>query len=206
MRDRFTRTSRLGRGNISRRTRWTVYKRDEFTCQFCLARFAPAELTIDHLVPLDRGGLDEVINYVTCCSACNQAKDNLSLAEFAESINITLEDLPVHGDPVLDNEDLPIQIRQLRRSILDHYRHEELRLSGKQAQKKLEKTYRRSYWETQEGKDLESVFPRLPGHAGIMVPEITAIARNSREFWLLVELAKSPSTRNLDWYASNEGM
>ena len=108
-----------------------------------------------------------------------------------------LDELPVHGDPVIDNEDLPIQIRQLRRMIFDQYRQEKLRLKGKQAQKKLEKAYRRSFWETAEGEALEKVFPTLPGHARIMIPEIRTIASSVRDFWLLVELSKSATTRNL---------
>ena len=197
MKHRFTTKSRRGRGHISKAVRGTVYRRDGFTCQCCRERFHPTELTIDHLVPLDRGGLDEVRNYVTCCKDCNQKKDNLPLAEFAESIKIGLNELPVHGDPLIDNEDLPIQIRKLRRKLIDQYRKEDLRLSGAGAQKKLEKEYRRLFWETSEGKALEQEFPNLPGHVRSAIPEIKTIAKNAREFWLLLELAKSAKTRNL---------
>ena len=197
MRNRFTRNTRLGRGNISRATRRKVYKRDELTCQFCQRQFSFGELTIDHLVPLDRGGLDEITNYVTCCQPCNQRKSNLPLKDFAASLNLPMHELPVHGDPVIENEDLPVQIRQLRRIIFDRYRKGELRLAGKQAQKKLEKEYRRAFWETEEGKALERLFPTLPGQARIMVPEIKTIATSAREFWLLVEFAKSARTRDL---------
>ena len=197
MRDRFTRDSRHGRGNIAKSTRRKVYQRDRFICQFCRRRYAPRELTIDHLVPLDRGGLDEITNYVSCCRTCNQEKANLPLEKFAASLDIPLGSLPVHGDPVIDNEDLPIQIRRLRRMIFDQYRKEKLRLGGNQAQKKLEKAYRTSFWETAEGRALEETFPALPGHARIMIPEIKTIATSAREFWLLVELSKSANTRNL---------
>ena len=197
MKHRFTTKSRRGRGHISKAVRRGVYRRDGFTCKYCRERFHPTKLTIDHLVPLDRGGLDEVRNYVSCCQDCNQKKANLSLATFAKSINVELDELPVHGDPVIDNEDLPIQIRQLRRMLFDQYRQGDLRLSGSGAQRKLEKKYRRLFWETNEGKALEQAFPRLPGQVRIMIPEIKTIARNAREFWLLVELAKSAKTRNL---------
>ena len=81
--------------------------------------------------------------------------------------------------------------------IFDKHRKGELRLAGKQAQKKLEKAYRRAFWETEEGRTLEAEFPELPGQVRIMLPEIKTIATNAREFWLLVELAKSARTRNL---------
>ena len=86
MKDRFTRYSRHGRGNIPRVIRRDVYRRDKFTCQFCHCQFSPKDLTIDHLVPLDLGGFDEVTNYITCCQACNQRKSNLPLKVFAASL------------------------------------------------------------------------------------------------------------------------
>ena len=113
MKERFTGGSRVGRrGHIARATRREVFRRDQFACQYCGERFSPGELTIDHLVPLDRGGLDEITNYVTCCGSCNQKKANLPLQEFADSLNLTLDDLPVHGDAVIDNDGLPEQLRR----------------------------------------------------------------------------------------------
>ncbi len=109
--DRFTHRSRHGRGNIPRFIRHYVYERDEYRCQYCRSMFKADALTIDHLIPLSLGGLDEPINYVTCCVQCNQSKSNLPLDRFARTINIPVEKLPVHGDPVIDNERLPIQIR-----------------------------------------------------------------------------------------------
>src|ERR1700687_1066713 len=108
MRDRFTHASRLGRGKIPKEMRYAVFERDGFTCQFCNQTFVPMELTIDHLVPLSKGGLDETTNYVTSCGPCNEAKAALPLAEFSKTINVSIEALPVHGDPVIDNADLPI--------------------------------------------------------------------------------------------------
>ncbi len=70
-------------------------------------------------------------------------------------------------------------------------------MTGKTFQRKLEKTYRRVFWETVEGKKLEREFPSLPNHVRVMIPEIKTIAKSEREFWLLVELAKSAKTRNL---------
>lgn len=121
----------------------------------------------------------------------------MPLEQFAAELDISLGSLTVHGDPLIDNEDLPIQIRRLRRMIFDQYRQEKLHLGGKQAQKKLEKAYRASFWETAEGRALEEAFPTLPGHARIMIPEIKTIAASAREFWLLVQLSKSANTRNL---------
>jgi len=195
--DRFTRKSRVGRHKIPSAMRDEIYLRDNFTCQYCGAKFAADKLTIDHLVPVSRGGLDEMVNYVTCCRQCNQRKSDTPLEEFARSINIDVCALPVHGDPVIDNEALPIQIRLLRKRIFDRLRSGELVVAGKSAQKKLERIYRLEFWQTEEGKALESEFPNLPGHVRVIIPEIKTVAKNQREYLLLTELAKSANTRSL---------
>ncbi len=174
-----------------------VFERDNYQCQFCMERFDKSELTIDHLVPLAKGGIDEVTNYVTCCFPCNQDKANKPLHEFAGSIGIDIEALPVHGDPVIDNHDLPIQIRLIRKRVFDKSRGGGKAISGKSAQKKLEKNYRRAFWETIEGKKLESEFPSLPGQVRVIIPEIRTIAKDEVSALLLLELAKSAITRNL---------
>lgn len=108
-----------------------------------------------------------------------------------------VEELPVYGDPVLDNPAIPLQLHILRRQLFDRIRRGELAASGKSAQKKLEKTYRRELWQTAVGKRLESEFPSLPGQVRAVIPEIRSIAKSEREFLLLVELAKSTQTRSL---------
>jgi hypothetical protein len=50
----------------------------------------------------------------------------LPLTDFSKTINVRVEEMPVHGDPILDNADLPIQIRILRKRIFDRVRTGEL--------------------------------------------------------------------------------
>lgn len=195
--DRFTRKSRLGRGKIPKSLKEEVLKRDNYTCLFCNREFDKSELTLDHLIPLSKGGLDEMINYVSCCRECNNRKADTSLHEFASSVNILIEALPVHGDPIIDNVNIPIQIRLIRKKIYDWVRKGEIRASGKSAQKKIEKAFRREFWNTPEGRTLENEFPNLPGHVRVMIPEIQSISNSTREYLLLIELAKSANTRNL---------
>lgn len=197
MRDRFTKASKVERGRIRRKVKDEVLRRDNYTCQFCGRTFVTSELTIDHLIPIARGGIDEITNYVTCCEPCNQKKADMPLEEFARTINVQVEKLPVHGDPVIDNEKLPVELRMVRKRVFDQMRAGELRMSGKSAQRKLEKTYRREFWQTPSGKALEREFSNLPGHVRVMIPEIQTVASNEREYLLLVELAKSANTRNL---------
>jgi hypothetical protein len=116
---------------------------------------------------------------------------------FAKQMNVDVRELPVTGDAVIDNQDLPIELRQLRKRVYDKGRQTGGIIKGKSAQKKLEKEYRRDFWNTPEGARLEKEFPNLPGHVRIMIPEIRAIASSQREALLLLELAKSAKSRNL---------
>lgn len=57
-------------------TRFNVFLRDRFTCQYCGGRFASEELTFDHAIPRSRGGRTTWQNVVTACTRCNLAKGN----------------------------------------------------------------------------------------------------------------------------------
>jgi 5-methylcytosine-specific restriction endonuclease McrA len=57
-------------------TRFNVFLRDRFRCQYCGERHAPGELTFDHVVPRSRGGRTTWTNVVAACEPCNTAKDN----------------------------------------------------------------------------------------------------------------------------------
>ena len=52
-------------------TRFNVFLRDKFTCQYCSAR---KDLTFDHLLPKSKGGVTDWENVVTACSTCNVQK------------------------------------------------------------------------------------------------------------------------------------
>ncbi len=59
-------------------TRFNLFLRDEFTCQYCGAR---GELTFDHVLPRSRGGRTEWENVVAACGRCNLRKANLTPRE-----------------------------------------------------------------------------------------------------------------------------
>ena len=62
-------------------TRFNVFLRDRFCCQYCNGDFATNELTFDHVVPKSRGGRTSWQNVVTACSPCNLQKGNMLLRE-----------------------------------------------------------------------------------------------------------------------------
>ena len=57
-------------------TRFNVFLRDRFHCQYCSGDFATNELTFDHVIPKSRGGRTSWTNVVTACSPCNLLKGN----------------------------------------------------------------------------------------------------------------------------------
>ncbi len=57
-------------------SRANVYARDRYRCAYCGLRFAPEELTYDHVLPRAGGGKTDFANIVTACKPCNGRKGN----------------------------------------------------------------------------------------------------------------------------------
>ncbi len=73
---------------LSRRpafTRFNVFLRDCFTCQYCGTPHKAAELTFDHVIPRSRGGRTNWDNVATACQTCNMKKGN-NLPEVSKMI------------------------------------------------------------------------------------------------------------------------
>lgn len=62
-------------------TRYHVFLRDRFSCQYCGKTMPAKDLTFDHVVPRCRGGVSSWSNVVTCCQKDNLAKGSRSLRE-----------------------------------------------------------------------------------------------------------------------------
>ena len=66
--------------------RLALYLRDKFTCLYCkrdLHGARPADVTLDHLVPLSRGGTHGNENLVTSCKMCNSQRQDRDWRAFA---------------------------------------------------------------------------------------------------------------------------
>jgi 5-methylcytosine-specific restriction endonuclease McrA len=55
-------------------TRFNVFLRDSFSCQYCGYRKPTPDLTFDHVIPRSKGGRTIWENVVTACCACNLRK------------------------------------------------------------------------------------------------------------------------------------
>ncbi|WP_137391190.1 HNH endonuclease [Rhodoligotrophos defluvii] len=59
-------------------TRFNLFLRDRFTCQYCGAR---DDLTFDHVIPRSKGGQTTWDNVVAACAPCNLAKGGMLPAQ-----------------------------------------------------------------------------------------------------------------------------
>lgn len=57
-------------------SRANIYLRDRNRCQYCGRKFSSSELSLDHVVPISRGGRSTWLNVVCACLKCNVRKGN----------------------------------------------------------------------------------------------------------------------------------
>ena len=84
------------RENIPYELRQAVFERDNYTCQYCGRSYDEADLEIEHIIPISKGGNNDIRNIATACRACNRAKGTRiltigELKEIAEKVNSSLE-------------------------------------------------------------------------------------------------------------------
>lgn len=62
------------KAGLLRNSQWWKRRRGEGVCYYCQERFKPLELTMDHIVPMIRGGRSTKGNIVPACKDCNNKK------------------------------------------------------------------------------------------------------------------------------------
>lgn len=67
-----------------RNTQWWKRKKSSGVCHYCGRKFKPSELTMDHIVPIIRGGKSSKGNVVPACKECNNKKKSLLLIEWED--------------------------------------------------------------------------------------------------------------------------
>lgn len=64
------------RRRTPRFSRYNLHLRDMFTCQYCYTKLPQKDLTLDHVIPISRGGKTNWNNIVSACKPCNGKKGN----------------------------------------------------------------------------------------------------------------------------------
>lgn len=54
--------------------RLQIAARDGLVCHYCRVTVKPSSFTVDHIVPVTKGGTDNLSNLVACCRSCNSKK------------------------------------------------------------------------------------------------------------------------------------
>ena len=96
-------------------TRFNVFLRDHFACQYCGKHFNSHDLTFDHVIPRSRGGVTSWLNVVAACGHCNMRKANRTPQEAA---------MPLIRPPHIPNN---YQLQDSGRRFPPNYLHESWR-------------------------------------------------------------------------------
>ena len=67
-----------------RESQWWKRRLAKGICYYCGRKTAPKNLTMDHIVPISRGGKSAKGNVVPCCKECNNAKKQLLPMEWEQ--------------------------------------------------------------------------------------------------------------------------
>lgn len=94
----------MARKSTGKRLRFSVFHRDQFTCQYCGAQPPAVVLVCDHITPVAKGGETTFENLITACETCNAGKADRALA-----------DRPVRPDADLMYLEVQQEIAELRR-------------------------------------------------------------------------------------------
>jgi len=72
--------------NIWLKLRFEVFKRDNFTCQYCGRKAPNVILQTDHILPKNKGGNNNINNLITSCEDCNLGKGDTLLSQREEKL------------------------------------------------------------------------------------------------------------------------
>lgn len=76
----------IERKPISTKTRFEIFKRDNFTCQYCGKGTPSVVLEVDHIIPVCKGGENHKDNLITACFDCNRGKAGNELTQIPDTL------------------------------------------------------------------------------------------------------------------------
>ena len=98
--------------SLTKTTRFEVFKRDSFVCQYCGSKPPAVVLEVDHIIPVSGGGTDEDHNLITSCFDCNRGKGARGVDKALPSIAERTAQLLERKEQVEAYEDLLRERRQ----------------------------------------------------------------------------------------------
>lgn len=79
------------RYEISGAVQQKVWVADQLRCMYCNKKMGDVQLTIDHFIPIELGGVNNTSNYLSACRRCNKDKGSEDPKEFCERRHLVYE-------------------------------------------------------------------------------------------------------------------
>ena len=86
-----------------RKTQWWQARLSRGICHYCGKKFPSAELTMDHLIPVIRGGKTTKGNCVPACKECNNRKKYMLPLEWQEYLDRLSSPEQAKGNDVIQD-------------------------------------------------------------------------------------------------------
>lgn len=109
---------------LTKKTRFEVFKRDKFTCQYCGEKAPDVVLHVDHVQPKSKRGSDDPLNLVTTCMECNLGKGARELSDGS-----AIEKQRAQLDRLQERRNQLEMMLEWQRSLID-IEEEEVRRAG----------------------------------------------------------------------------
>lgn len=81
---------------ISGAVQQRVWARDEFRCMYCNGEMGKVQLTVDHWVPLELGGSNDMLNLISACRKCNKMKGDLPAVDYCNEEGLDYDGLVMY--------------------------------------------------------------------------------------------------------------
>ncbi|MFD9411574.1 HNH endonuclease [Streptomyces sp. NPDC059989] len=185
------------RGSLPRTVRDCVLNANGEGCTYCLWVNAAA---VDHLVPLDEGGRDDVTNLVPACRSCNSSKRNRSVGQWRRDIAARPAAVPdVLTSFLVPSREYhdPDRVVDMSRGDLDRH--------VTRVQDEVVALFREQY-EASEVERIIDVFNGLFNRMGSLSPRTRALVREEMELRLAGQeelLEAEPVVRRLALYRAD---
>ena len=77
----------MKRKKLSNTERQKIYDKCKGHCAYCGCELEYRDMQVDHVIPLRRGGSDDVDNMLPACRSCNHYKATLTVDEYKEYVS-----------------------------------------------------------------------------------------------------------------------
>ena len=102
---------------VSKRLRYAIMVRDNYTCRYCGGTLPDVVLTIDHVTPVALGGTNSPANLVTACRDCNAGKSSTtpgtSLVEDVKQEDLRWAKAMVRAAETMDAESIKWKVEYM---------------------------------------------------------------------------------------------